>query len=434
MGNNIRIGKDFNVQWTINKVVDGERLPYDLVGKELQLYIVNDNGRKEVAGWKVQGNVIEWTYLGKDQRRLGAYQLVLVENAGKEGMVTVDTCKAFNLVEHSCEENVDGGNDIVIKTVTLESEVALAPVVKEVGGGASEEDIQEIKNDIADLQQKDVQTDAKLTELSERVGDLEEEKPIFKAVYGTTTIEEVIAAYESGIVVHCDYNNYCYVLSRLLGGEAYFSAVDGQISSRLFCSKNSNWSVRNFSLEQTSNKTTSLSDKSTDTQYPSAKAVYDALQNVGGGSKEWKCVVDRRMEIGEKNLSFDSFADGTPLKAEEAVVQIIIDQQAGANTNGYISIESSNNKTASLYGIVYYEFTAIDKISFVSQARFKASPFAMVAEIVAGINTQVAIGDAIKGVLGNQNPPQIYEDITCIKLQPNSAITSAPPHILIYAR
>lgn len=45
MGNNIRIGKDFNVQWAINKVVDDERLPYDLVGKELQLYIVNDNGR-----------------------------------------------------------------------------------------------------------------------------------------------------------------------------------------------------------------------------------------------------------------------------------------------------------------------------------------------------------------------------------------------------
>ena len=172
--NDIRIGKDFNVQWAIHKVVDGQRLPYDLVGKELQLYIVNDNGRKEVAGWKVQGNVIEWTYLGKDQKRLGAYQLILVENAGKEGMVTVDTCKAFNLVEHSCDENVDGSSDIVIKTVTLESEVALAPVVKEVGGGASEEGIQEIKNDIADLQQKDVQTDAKLTELSAEVETLTE--------------------------------------------------------------------------------------------------------------------------------------------------------------------------------------------------------------------------------------------------------------------
>lgn len=142
MGNNIRIGKDFSVHWTINKVVDGERLPYSLVGKELQLYIMNDNGRKEVAGWKVRGNVIQWTFLGKDQKRLGAYQLVLVENADKDGMVTVDACKAFNLVAHSCEEDVDGGSDIVIETVTLESDVALAPIVKE-GGGESYDEIKE---------------------------------------------------------------------------------------------------------------------------------------------------------------------------------------------------------------------------------------------------------------------------------------------------
>ena len=174
MGNNIRIGKDFNVQWAINKVVDGERLPYDLVGKELQLYIVNDNGRKEVAGWKVQGNVIQWTYLGKDQRRLGAYQLVLVENAGKEGMVTVDTCKAFNLVEHSCEENVDGGSDIVIKTVTLESEVALAPIVKE-GDGESYDDT-ELREAIRDLHEENERLKEMIDEQDQFIEDLQNTK------------------------------------------------------------------------------------------------------------------------------------------------------------------------------------------------------------------------------------------------------------------
>ena len=181
--NDIRIGKDFNVQWAIHKVVDGQRLPYDLVGKELQLYIVNDNGRKEVAGWKVQGNVIEWTYLGKDQKRLGAYQLILVENAGKEGMVTVDTCKAFNLVEHSCEENVDGGNDIVIKTVTLESEVALAPVVKEIG---SAYDDTEIKKDIATLKEKNAEQAEQLTELSSKLSELEQDIEVGKDIINFT--------------------------------------------------------------------------------------------------------------------------------------------------------------------------------------------------------------------------------------------------------
>ena len=36
--------------------------------------------------------------------------------------------------------------------------------------------------------------------------------------------------------------------------------------------------------EETTNKVTSLSAQSTDTQYPSAKCVYDALQEAGGGA------------------------------------------------------------------------------------------------------------------------------------------------------
>lgn len=181
MENNIRIGKDFNVQWAINKVVDGERLPYDLVGKELQLYIVNDNGRKEVAGWKVQGNVIQWTFLGKDQKRKGAYQLILVENGGKEGMVTVDTCKAFNLVEHSCDENVDGSSDIVIETVTLESEVALAhlrgpqgeqgPVGPQGPQGPQGEPGPQGPQGPAGPSYDDTEIQNKLTELSEKVDE-----------------------------------------------------------------------------------------------------------------------------------------------------------------------------------------------------------------------------------------------------------------------
>lgn len=162
MERSIRIGKDFKVLWAINQVVDGERLPYDLAGKELKLYISNDVGKKEVTGWKANGNVIEWTFFGKDQKREGEYQLILVANAGKEGMVTVDTCKAFTLVDRSCEENVDGGSDIVIETVTLESDVALAPVVKEVGG----ESYTELREMIAEQA-------TKLTELSEKVNELD---------------------------------------------------------------------------------------------------------------------------------------------------------------------------------------------------------------------------------------------------------------------
>ena len=43
-------------------------------------------------------------------------------------MVTVDTCRAFKLVAHSCEETEGSGSDIVIEDVVLESEVAFAAI------------------------------------------------------------------------------------------------------------------------------------------------------------------------------------------------------------------------------------------------------------------------------------------------------------------
>lgn len=126
MERSIRIGKDFNVRWSIRKVVDGERQPYELAGKELVLQYRTPYGLKEATEWKVVGNTIVWTFRGKEQKALGSYELILTENGGKDGMVTVDTCRAFKLVAHSCEETEGSGGDIVIEDVVLESEVAFA--------------------------------------------------------------------------------------------------------------------------------------------------------------------------------------------------------------------------------------------------------------------------------------------------------------------
>lgn len=126
MERSIRIGKDFNVRWSIHKVVDGERQPYELAGKELEFQYRTPYGLKEATEWKVVGNTIVWTFRGKEQKALGSYELVLTENGGKDGMVTVDTCRAFKLVAHSCEETEGSGTDIVIENVVLESEVAFA--------------------------------------------------------------------------------------------------------------------------------------------------------------------------------------------------------------------------------------------------------------------------------------------------------------------
>lgn len=126
MERSIRIGKDFNVLWSIRKVVDGERLPYELAGKDLELQYRTPYGIKKATEWKAEGNTIIWTFRGREQKSLGLYELILTENGGKDGMVTVDTCRAFKLVAHSCEETEGSSGDIVIQDVVLESEVTFA--------------------------------------------------------------------------------------------------------------------------------------------------------------------------------------------------------------------------------------------------------------------------------------------------------------------
>jgi len=212
MERSIRIGKDFNVRWSINKRVDGERQPYELAGKELVLQYRTPYGLKEATEWKVVGNTIVWTFRGKEQKALGSYELILTENGGKDGMVTVDTCRAFKLVAHSCEETEGSGSDIVIEDVVFESEVAFAALRGPQGErgpegpqGPQGERGPQGEQGPAGPSYNDTEIKAKLTELSEGISGLSEGK------------------------------------------------------------------------EDKSNKTTAISEASTDTQYPSARATFMAI-------------------------------------------------------------------------------------------------------------------------------------------------------------
>ncbi len=182
MERSIRIGKDFNVRWSINKVVDGERQPYELAGKELVLQYRTPYGElKEATEWKVEGNIIVWTFRGKEQKALGSHGLILTENGGKDGMVTVDTCRAFKLVAHSCEETEGSGSDIVIEDVVLESEVTFAALRGPQGergpegpqGPQGERGPQGEQGPKGEDGYDDTEIKAKLTELSEKVNELD---------------------------------------------------------------------------------------------------------------------------------------------------------------------------------------------------------------------------------------------------------------------
>ena len=132
----IRIHKDFTVQWGIFRKTGDGREEYNLEGKELVLRLQSPYRTENITDFTVRGNIIEWTYWGKDQKSLGSYSLILIENPGKKGMVTVDKVRAFVLVPHTEDET---GNDecavLTIQTVSLESESAIIGGIGGGGGG-----------------------------------------------------------------------------------------------------------------------------------------------------------------------------------------------------------------------------------------------------------------------------------------------------------
>ena len=118
-----RIGKDIQIRWRIR---DGQGAPYDLTGKNLHVYLeqaLNDI-RIPFDGFFVEGNVLSFTFFGKDQEHLGPYTAILIENEGLEGMNTVDKVNAFRLVPHTHQESSeDTDSRISTETIDLESTI-----------------------------------------------------------------------------------------------------------------------------------------------------------------------------------------------------------------------------------------------------------------------------------------------------------------------
>lgn len=130
----IRIGNDIALQWRV-LLKGGE--PYNLEGKNLFLCYTALSGVTEVKDFSVNENTLTWTFLGKDQKVTGAYTLTLVENKGEKGMLTVDVCEPFRLVDRSCM--ADDGNtcgNVSVESVEVESSIDMTkikPVIPEIG-------------------------------------------------------------------------------------------------------------------------------------------------------------------------------------------------------------------------------------------------------------------------------------------------------------
>ncbi len=103
---------------------------------------------------------------------------------------------------------------------------------------------------------------------------------IYWAVYGETTSAELKTAYLAGKLIFCRHNTFEYELTKVNNeenpGSFTFICPFLPDADRLLCTAGG-WIEVAVSVELSNNKVTSLSAASTDTQYPSAKCVYDAI-------------------------------------------------------------------------------------------------------------------------------------------------------------
>ena len=132
--NEFTIGTDLNFAWSIT---DQAGVPYLLGDKKLVLELINGRGCIEVKDISVDGNLLTWSFPGKEQKAVGAYGLRLTISAADDRrMVTVSKCDVFHLVAGECREDntteglVDSGLNGV--RITIGSEVAIINVMPTV--------------------------------------------------------------------------------------------------------------------------------------------------------------------------------------------------------------------------------------------------------------------------------------------------------------
>lgn len=130
----IRLGNDIQFNWSL---LNSEGEPYNLEGADLRITYTTFRGVTEVTDFSVSGNVVSWTFKGKDQKILGNYIVTLQQNAGEDNMLTVDKCDAFRLVARSCDAGGETScSHLKVETVELQSEVdgvIVDPVIPEIG-------------------------------------------------------------------------------------------------------------------------------------------------------------------------------------------------------------------------------------------------------------------------------------------------------------
>lgn len=139
------------------------------------------------------------------------------------------------------------------------------------------------------------------------------------------TPQDILAQQSAGKKIYLNNNNILYPLVAVAGAQVSVFARLGQGNQAIqFQLTNSAVTKTIYPIQTTNNKVITLNSSSTDTQYPSAKAVYDNLQNylpLTGGTLTGNININSKTIINLK----------TPTADTEAANKKYVDDQIAAN-------------------------------------------------------------------------------------------------------
>lgn len=319
----VRIGNDIRFTWTVRNLAE--------VGgtREVRLYHVNKSV-PEVITYSVSGNNITGTFRGKDQTEKGMYRLLLQVNSGSDEMVTLDYVNAFSLCGVCDFGIVTGADEDAIETAVVEMEselsTSVSPGYEQVQSDWEEDD----SDNPAYIRNKptipDEQIQADFNQANQSAKDFIKNKPNMAAIqqwlaqtvcggaYNSTLKRlefkdkdntllfsiDATAFIKDGMVTNVAIVNGNLVITfntdsgqepisipitDIFNPNNYYTKNDIDLTFATIVSiadmATKTWVNNQVSgKEDKSNKVTSLSSSSTDTQYPSAKCVYDLVGNI----------------------------------------------------------------------------------------------------------------------------------------------------------
>ena len=107
--------------------------------------------------------------------------------------------------------------------------------------------------------------------------------------------------------------------------------------------------------ENSSNKVTSISSSSTDTQYPSAKAVYDAIQN---SSSEWRLIKHDTLSSASNMIVIYNDSNNNPFALSNVLVYIKLSTSPPKETTAMINYRNSDQSITYAMPLVYTPYSS----------------------------------------------------------------------------